>query len=69
MIESYNMIIMAQFKGYFKSENIKSKEFAEKVTLLDQKIKDVNKQKAEQDYKRDLINTLIQNKDKEILEL
>ena len=39
MIESYNMVLMAQFKGYYNSENAKSKEFSEKVKFVDQKIK------------------------------
>ena len=41
MIESYNMILMAQFKGYYDSENVKSKEFADKVKFVDEKIKEV----------------------------
>ena len=41
MIESYNLIIMAQFKGYFNSENAKSKEFSQKVTFVDKKIEEV----------------------------
>lgn len=47
MIESYNLVIMAQFKGYYNSENAKSKEFAEKVKFIDLKIKEVTQQKAE----------------------
>lgn len=41
MIESYNMILMAQFRGYFDSENAKSKEFSDKVKFVDEKIKEV----------------------------
>ena len=69
MVESYNMLLMAQFRGYHNSENAKSKEFGEKIKFVDQRIKDVNQQKAEQDYKQDLINTLVRNKDKTIEEL
>ena len=47
MVESYNMILMAQFKGYFNSENVKSKEFSDKVHFVDTKIKEVTHQKAE----------------------
>jgi len=47
MVESYNMILMAQFKGYFNSENVKSKEFSDKVHFVDDKIKEVTHQKAE----------------------
>jgi len=69
MVESYNMLLMAQFRGYYKSENAKSKEFGEKIRFVDQRIKEVNLQKTEQDYKQDLINTLVRNKDKMIDEL
>ena len=41
MIESYNLILMAQFRGYFESENAESKEFREKVKFVDEKIKAV----------------------------
>ena len=47
MVESYNMLLMAQFKGYFKSENAKSREFGEKIKFVDQRIKEVNAQKTE----------------------
>lgn len=69
MVESYNMLLIAQFQGYFHSENLKSKEFSEKVHFVDLKIKEVTQQKAEQDYKQTLINTLIKSKDKTIEEL
>ena len=69
MIESYNLIIMQQFKNYFNSENAKSREFSEKIKYVDEKIKEVNQQKDEQDYKQELINTLLQSKDKIIAEL
>ena len=69
MIESYNMLMLAQFKGYHNAENAKSKEFSEKVNFVDLKIKEVTQQKEEQDYKRELVNTLIQSKDKAISEL
>ena len=42
MIESYNLIIMSQFRGYYNSENAKTKEFSDKVKLLDEKIAEVN---------------------------
>lgn len=42
MVESYNMLLMAQFKGYFKSENAKSREFGDKIRFVDQRIKEVN---------------------------
>ena len=41
MVESYNMILMSQFRGYFESENSKTKEFSDKVKFVDKKIKDV----------------------------
>ena len=41
LVESYNMLMLAQFKGYHNSENAKSKEFAEKVKFVDLKIKEV----------------------------
>ena len=41
MVESYNLIIMAQFKGYHNSENAKTKEFTEKVKFVDHKIEEV----------------------------
>ena len=63
------MLMLAQFKGYHNSENAKTKEFAEKVKFVDLKIKEVTQQKNEQDYKRELINTLLQSKDKAINEL
>ena len=69
MVESYNLILMAQFRGYFNSENAKTKEFADKVKFVDMRIKEANHQKAEQDYKQDLINTLIKSKDNIIVEL
>ena len=59
MVESYNMLMLAQFKGYYNSENAKSKEFSDKVNFVDLKIKEVTQQKDEQDYKRELVNTLI----------
>ena len=49
MVESYNLILMAQFRGYFDSENAESKEFREKVRFVDQKIKAVSRQQAEAD--------------------
>jgi len=69
MIESYNLIIMSQFRGYYNSENAKTKEFSDKVKLLDEKIAEVNHQKAKQDYNQELINTLIQSKDTVINDL
>ena len=47
MVESYNMIVMAQFEGYYNSENAKSKEYTEKLKFVDAKIKEINHQKAE----------------------
>lgn len=41
LVESYNMLMLAQFKGYFHQENAKSKEFTEKVKFVDLKIKEV----------------------------
>lgn len=35
MIESYNLIILAQFKGYFNTENDKTKEFTDKLNFVD----------------------------------
>ena len=69
MVESYNLIVLAQFKGYFNSDNAKSKEYSEKIRFVDERIREVNQQKAEQDYKQELINTLIKNKEKTIAEL
>ena len=69
MVESYNLIIMQQFRNYYESENAKTREFTDKVQHVDNKIREVNHQKAEQDYKRELINTLINSKDKIIAEL
>ena len=63
------MILLSQFKGYYRTENAKSKEYGEKIKFVDQRIKEVNQQKAEQDYKKELINTLISNKEKTIDEL
>ena len=37
------MILMAQYKGYFQSENQKSKEFSDKVYFVNQRIKEVTK--------------------------
>ena len=69
MVESYNLIIMQQFRSYFHSENAKTREFTEKVQHVDDRIREVSHQKAEQDYKQELINTLVQSKDKIIAEL
>ena len=69
MVESYNLIIMQQFRSYFPSENAKTREFTEKVQHVDNRIREVSHQKAEQDYKQELINTLVQSKDKIIAEL
>lgn len=63
MIESYNLILMAQFRGYFDSENAESKEFREKVKFVDEKIKAVSRQQAEADQQRELIRALVQSKD------
>ena len=63
------MIIMAQFKGYFNSENAKTKEFTEKVRFVDHKIEEVTQQKVEQDYKQEMVRTLLNSKDKIIGEL
>ena len=35
MVESYNMLILAQFKGYFQTENIKQKEFEDRARELE----------------------------------
>ena len=51
LVESYNMLMLAQFKGYHNADNAKSKEFSEKVKFVDLKIKEVMQQKSEQDYK------------------
>ena len=42
MVESYNMLLMAQFRGYHNTENAKSKEFGDKIKFVDERIKDVN---------------------------
>ena len=42
MVEAFNLILLAQFKGYFKHENAKSREFSEKVQFVDQRIREVN---------------------------
>ena len=47
MVEAYNLILLAQFRGYYNSENAKTREFAEKVNFVDQRIKETNQQKAE----------------------
>ena len=69
MTESYNLIVMAQYRGYFNSENAKTREYDEKIKYVDERIREVTQQKAEQEYKRELINTLIESKDTIIKEL
>ena len=68
MVESYNMLMIAQYKNYHYAENVKSKEFSEKVKFVDLKIMEVMQQKTEQDYKKELVNTLLRSKDKTIAE-
>lgn len=41
MVESYNLLLLAQFEGYHKSENKKSKEYSKKVKFVDMKIEEV----------------------------
>ena len=50
MIESYNLIIMSQFRNYHTTENVKTREFTDKVHHVDGRIKEVTLQKAKQDY-------------------
>ena len=35
MIEAYNIIIMMQFEGFFTTENLKTKEYTEKLAELE----------------------------------
>ena len=41
MVESYNLLLLSQYKGYYDSENAKTKEYADKVHFLDVKIAEV----------------------------
>ena len=69
MVESYNMLILAQFKGYFQTENIKQKEFEDRARELEQKVADVATQKAKQDFNDHAISELVLSKDKAIEDL
>ena len=69
MVESYNMLILAQFKGYSQTENIKQKEFEERARELEQKVADVATQKAKQDFNDHAISELVLSKDKAIEDL
>ena len=63
------MLILAQFKGYSQTENIKQKEFEERARELEQKVADVATQKAKQDFNDHAISELVLSKDKAIEDL
>ena len=68
MVESYNLLIMMQFEGFFTTENAKTREFNEKTKKLDILTAETSAQKREQDTKEDMINTLLASKDVQIRE-
>lgn len=35
MVESYNLVIMAQYRNYYTSENVKTREYSDKVQYVD----------------------------------
>lgn len=69
MIESYNLILLAQFKNYQKTENAKSKEYSEKIFHVDTQIRDLFEQKTKIKSQQSMVETLIQTKDNYIAEL
>jgi hypothetical protein len=46
MVESYNLLILMQFQGFYNLENAKFKEYTIKSKELDQKIEEIEKQKS-----------------------
>ena len=63
MVESYNLLILQQFEGFFTTENAKTREYNEKIKKLDILAAETNNQKKEQDLKEDMVNTLMASKD------
>ena len=45
MVESYNLLILMQFTGFYNIENAKVKEYTQKNKVLDQKIEETQKQR------------------------
>ena len=45
MVESYNILIMMQFEGYFATENAKEKEYNQRLAELEIVEKSVNEAK------------------------
>ena len=46
MVESYNLLILMQFQGFYNLENAKFKEYTIKSKELDQKIEEIERQKS-----------------------
>ena len=55
MVESYNLLILQQFEGFFTTENAKTREYNEKIKKLDILAAETNNQKKEQDMKEDFV--------------
>ena len=41
LVESYNLIFLSQFRGYFNQENATKKEYMTKIEYVDTRIKEV----------------------------
>ena len=63
MVESYNLLILMQFTGFYNIENAKVKEYTQKNKVLDQKIEETQKQRDIYDGRQTMINTLLASKD------
>jgi len=63
MVESYNLLILQQFEGFFTTENAKTREYNEKIKKLDILTAETNKQKDLQEQREDFVKTWIESKD------
>ena len=42
MVESYNILLLMQFEGFYTEENQLKREYSEKVRELDDRLKEIN---------------------------
>jgi hypothetical protein len=64
MIESYNILLLMQFEGFYKTDNSTKQEYEQKLLELDQKMKDVDHQLGEFATQKEMAQGLIRGKDK-----
>jgi DNA repair exonuclease SbcCD ATPase subunit len=65
MVESYNILLLMQFEGFYTEENQLKREYSEKVRELDDRLKEINALKDQLKNEQFMMQQLIASKENE----